>query len=99
MVTVMFLSIFVGTGITVAAEHSSANTISTVDISIQGNLLEAGKVYTATEYESPSNIAVALGNCTLESIQWETPGGDEIQESPMESIIVCARVFYGLREA
>lgn len=81
MVTVMFLTIFVGTGITVAAEHSSANTISTVDISIQGNLLEAGKVYTATEYESPSNITVALGNCTLESIQWETPGGDEIQEN------------------
>lgn len=81
MAAVMLFSIFAETGITAFAEHSSTNTVSTVEVTIQEELLAAGKTYTDAEYKLLSSLGVTSGNCTVESIQWERPDGTEMQEN------------------
>lgn len=78
LISVMLLSAFAGTGITVAAENLADDTIEAVDITIPEDLLLAGKAYTSAE--NSSLITVTSGNCTLESIKMQGPSGAELDD-------------------
>ena len=79
LIAVMLLSAFAVTGITVAADNSEDDTIAAVELSIQEDLLTAGKSYTDAEYLS--SVTVTSENCMVESIEWQRPDGNELNEN------------------
>lgn len=57
---------------------ASAAQVDLINLTISPDLLLVGAIYTDTEYEKTSNVTVDTTNCTVESIEWESGGGDKL---------------------
>ena len=57
-----------------------AAQVQSMELIISDELLLAGAAYTAAEYSLTDNVTVTSSNCTVESILWQDPGGNQLQE-------------------